>query len=365
MKILFLTTHLNVGGVSTYIVTLARYLKEKGVEVICASSGGSLVSELDRFNIPHYEINILTKNELHPKLFFTFLKVLEIVDKEDITHVHAHTRVAQVLGAWVKKRRDIHYLTTCHGFFKRRLLRRYFPAWGDKVIAISDPVREHLVNDFKVKKTEIELVYNGVEPDKFAIELNEYDKQELRRYFNIGPEGMVVGGISRLEKLKGYQNLIKAIPEILTKHPKTKFILIGDGKFRPHLQKIVKKLKLEDKVIFAGRVEDVGVALQLIDIFLLPSVSSEGFGLAVLEAMAAGKPIIVSNLGGVYALVKEGINGWLLPPGDVAAIADAVIKLINNPTLVKSMGQNSRRIAREKFSMDRMTEEIIRVYESL
>ncbi|MBU1862135.1 MAG: glycosyltransferase family 4 protein [Candidatus Omnitrophica bacterium] len=365
MKILFLTTHLNVGGVSTYVTTLAKHLKQKGVEVVCASAGGTLLSELDRNGIKHYTIPIQTKNELHIKLLFAFFKILEIIDKEGITHLHAHTRVAQVLGAVLKKIRNIEFITTCHGFFKRRLFRKIFPAWGDKIIAISDPVREHLVNDFKVSKSKISLVYNGVEPEKFEVNLSSFDKEELRRYYNVGEEGLIVGGISRLEKIKGYQSLIRCIPQVLAQHPKIKFVLIGEGKYKAKLMKLARKLDIEDKLVFTGKVEDVDVVLELIDIFVLPSVSSEGFGLAVLEAMAAGKPIIVSNLGGVYALVKEGVNGWLLPPGDISALATAINRLIEDPTLLKSMGENSRQIAREVFSIEKMTESIINVYKEL
>lgn len=362
MKVLFLTTHLNVGGISIYVVTLAKYLAKRGIEVVCASAGGTFVSELHRCGIPHYEIPIKTKNELDGKLLFAFFKIIEILDKEGITHIHAHTRVSHVLAAYVKMARKIHVITTCHGFYKRRILRRIFPAWGDRVVAISDPVREHLVNDFKVPKQRISLVYNGVEPEKFDVRLTEHDKAELRRYYKIGSDGLVVGGISRLEKVKGYQGFIRAIPHILKKHPMTKFILVGSGKYKKKLMKLARRLHIENKIIFIGKVEDVGIILELIDIFVHPALWREGFGLAVLEAMTAGKPIVVSNLGGVYALVKEGVNGWLLSPGDVMALADSITRLLDDPALLREMGNNSRRIARETFSMDRMANDIIKVY---
>lgn len=365
MKILFVTTHMNVGGVTTYIITLAKYLKKNGVDVVCASSGGTLVSELENLGVKHYEISIQTKNELHPKMLFAFFKALEIVDKEEITHVHSHTRVAQVLASWLKMARGIYFVSTCHGFFKRRLTRRFFPAWGDRVIAISDPVREHLVNDFKVKKSKIRMVHNGVEANKYEVNLSSYDRDELRKYYGVGKTGYVVGGISRLAKMKGYQNLIRAIPSVIKKYPDTKFVIIGYGKYKKKLIKLARRLKVDEHIVFTGKVEDVGVALELIDVFVLPSISSEGFGLAVLEAMAAGKPIIVSNLGGVYALVKEDINGWLLPPGDINELSKAIIKLIDCPDLIESFGKNSYRIAREQFSMERMAAGIIDVYKEV
>ena len=365
MKVLFLSTHLNVGGITTYILALGKYLKQKGVDVVCASAGGTLVNDLENCGIKHYEIPIRTKSEVSPKLILSFFKILEIIDAEEITHVHAHTRVTQVLSEFVRKFRNVHLITTCHGFHKPKLSRKIFPAWGDRVIAISDPVREHLVNDFKVKKSMISLVYNGVEPDKFEVNLSPFDKEELRRYYKIGEEGLVVGGVSRLTKMKGYQLLIEAAPYILEKHPKTKFVIVGYGHYEKKLRKLAVKLGVEDKVYFTGKVEDVGVALEMIDIFVLPVIWSEGFGLAVLEAMAAGKPVLASNLGGVYALIKENVNGWLLPPGDVDALAKAICKLMDEPELIKIFGRNSYKIAREEFSMERMADGIIEVYKQV
>jgi glycosyltransferase involved in cell wall biosynthesis len=365
MKVLMFTTHLNVGGVSTYVVTLAKYLKQKGVDVVCASGGGRLVPELDKCGIKHYEVPIITKSELHIKLFFCFLKLIEIINAEEITIIHAHTRVSQLVAHWLRKVCDIRCVTTCHGFYKRRLGRFLIPAWGEKVVAISDPVRAHLVNDFHVAKSQIALIYNGVEPDHFDVKLNAFDKEELRRYYKVGAGGMIVGGISRLEEVKGYQFFIRAIPAVLEKFPDTKFILIGDGKYKKHLVKLARKLKIKDKIVFTGKVEGVDVALGLIDIFVHPAIWEEGFGLAVLEAMAAGKPIIASNTGGVYALVKDGKNGWLLPPREVDALSAAIIKMIESPDLMRSMGEASQCIAREKFSMDRMADEMIAMYNDL
>ncbi len=365
MKILFLTTHLNTGGISTYIVTLTKYLKKRDINVICASSGGIFTTELEKNGIKHYAIPSRTKNELHIKLLFSFFKIIEIIDKEEITHIHAHTRISHVLGSLVQKVRKVHLVTTCHGFYKRRILRRLFPAWGDRVIAISDAVREHLVNDFKVNKSKVSLVYNGVEPEKFDVHLSPDDKKELRRYYKIGEDGIVVGGISRLEKIKGYQYLIGSIPAVLEKYPKVKLVLIGDGKYKKKLQKLARKLKVEDNVFFTGKVEDIAVAFELIDVFVHPCIWQEGFGLAVLEAMAARKPVIVSDQGGLYAIVKDGVNGWLLPARDVEALGEAIIKLIDNPELMRSMGEHSRRIAQEKFSMELMTTEMFKVYKEL
>ncbi|MBN1492521.1 MAG: glycosyltransferase, partial [Candidatus Omnitrophica bacterium] len=229
MKILHLTTNLKIGGISTYLLILLKGLKERGIDVYCASAGGDLQHELDALEIQHIQVPLNTKNELHPKLVIAIYRLCEFVKANEVTHIHAHTRVAQVVAAWVQRFTNVIYISTCHGFFKKKPLRKWFPAWGDRLIALSDPMREHLVNDFKISKQKIVLIENGVETDIGDKRLNDYDKAELRKYYGLHDSNFVIGSVSKLERTKGYQFLIKAMPRIIEAYPKTKCILIGEG----------------------------------------------------------------------------------------------------------------------------------------
>ncbi len=364
MKILHITTNFEIGGISTYIVTLAKGLKQHGVEVCCASAGGAYVRELDHHGIKHFQLTINTKNELHPKLIFAVYRLVDLIKKNEITHLHAHTRVAQVVAACAQRFVKVHYISTCHSYFRKKPLRRLFPAWGDRIVAISDPLREHLVNDFKIPKQKITLIENGIDTDVSSKRLNDYDKTELRKYYGVHDSNFVIGSVSKLQKTKGYQYLIEAMPAILKAYPKTKCILIGEGKYKKTLLRLARKLKVEHHVLFPGQLEDVSFVLQMIDLFVLPAVWGEGFGLSILEAMAFGRPIVATNTGSVYTLVKEGENGLLVPIRDAQALADAIIYLTQHPELLEQMSRKSLQVAKAEFPLEAMINKMIALYES-
>ena len=155
MKVLLLSTHLNIGGIGCYIVNLARYLKRRGHEVFVSTSGGDMVDELLKEGIAHIKINLKTKSELSPKLLWALPRLLSLVRDKDIQIIHAHTRVAQVLAYLLSRMLRVPYVTTCHGFFKLRIGRKIFKCWGDKTIAISEAVKRHLISDFNIPSEDV------------------------------------------------------------------------------------------------------------------------------------------------------------------------------------------------------------------
>ena len=365
MKVLQLTSNLQVGGISNYVVSLSRGLKRAGVEVLCASGGGELDEELTAHGIVHFTIPLNTKNELHPKLLVALWFLAEIIREHNITHIHAHTRVAQVVASALARMLPVSYVSTCHGFFKRKILRRLFPAWGHAIIAISDPIREHLVNDFRIPKQKISIIPNGVDNFRYHERLNDFDKTELRKYYDLGNSNFIIGSVSKLEKTKGYQYLLQAIPAVLVRYPKTKFVLIGEGKYKNALRKLTRSLKIERSVLFAGKLRDVSFFLEAIDLFVLPAVWAEGFGLSILEAMACGKAVIATNIGSTYMLVKDGENGLLVAPKKPSVLSEAIIHVMENPDLLEQMGKKSLQIAQKEFSLEPVVEKIRALYESL
>jgi len=285
-----------------------------------------------------------------------------IVRERGITHIHAHTRVAQIVAFFLKKSLDVQYVSTCHGFYRKKILRRLLPAWGDRIIAISDPIREHLVNNFKVPKNKIILIHNGIDCERYAKKLNDYNTTELRKYFGVGSANFIIGSVSKIEKTKGYQDLIRAIPQIIERYPKTRFVFAGEGKYKKKLIRLARRLHVEHSVIFLGEIEEIHYFLEVIDLFVLPSVWAEGFGLAILEAMAFGKPVVASNVGSVYMLVQDGENGLLVPPGNAGAISEAILHLMQNPELLEQMRARSLQIAQNEFTIEKVVTDIIDLY---
>lgn len=360
MRILLLTTHLDFGGIGIYCISLARALIGLGHEVGIASSGGVLLPELKKYGIKHIQLGIRTKSEFSPFLWKALIKLEEIFKDDRPQIIHAQTRVAQVLAWMICKKTGIPYVSTCHGFFRPHLGRRLFGFWGKKVLAISEAVREHLVNDLKVKKEDICLIHNGIDVKKFQVPISEKEKTAYKSRLGI-KGGPVVGIIARLSPVKGHKFLLMAIKEILSRHPKAQLLIIGDGPLKKGLLELAIDLKLGERVFIEESTFDTRLPLSIMDVFVLPSLQ-EGLGLAVMEAMAAGVPVIGSNVGGVYSLIKDGRTGVLAPPADSGALAAALDRLLSDRKSALNMAENAKNLMREKFSLDEMAKKVEGVY---
>ncbi len=357
MNILFIANHLNVGGISSYLLTLGTGLRQKGHRVYLACAGGGLQEKFVQAGIDLIKVPLNTKNEISPKLLISFLKLKKIAASLDIDLVHSHSRTTQVLGcclAWALGRRHIF---TCHGFFKPRLSRRMYGCWGEKVIAISQQVKEHLINDFKLDKDMIEVIHNGIDVKKFG---SFSGRDTLRAKFG-GQDTLLVGIIARLSDVKGHAFLIQAMPAVIKKFPQVKLLIIGQGKTEKSLQQEVRKLSLENNVIFIPEISNTRDLLAALDIFVMPSLQ-EGLGLALMEAMAQGLAVVGSSVGGIKTLIQDKVNGLLVEPASAKSLQEAITLLLVDAALRRDLGAGARQFICANFSQEAMTDQTELVY---
>ncbi|MBI4972833.1 MAG: glycosyltransferase family 4 protein [Candidatus Omnitrophica bacterium] len=359
MNILYLSNHLNIGGISSYLLSLTKGLKQRGHNLYVAASGGELIPQFLEQGIQYIPIPIKTKSEVSPKIIISLFRLLKWIKKENIQLIHSHTRTTQVLGCLIKRFYHLAHVSTAHGFFKKRFSRRLFPCWGDKVIAISQEVKEHIAGDFGVREENIVVIHNGIDINRFREQRTE-DREQIKKKFGLG-DGPVIGIIARLSAEKGHNYLIQAMKEAIAKIPDAQLLIVGDGKRKKELSDLTKSLNLEKNVFFIPSVLDTEEVLSLMDIFVLPS-TKEGLGLSLMEAMAAGLAVIGSRVGGIKALIKDGYNGLMVEPGDSHQLAAAILKLLADPRQRKYLGENARNFVKENFSQDKMSEETEKVY---
>ncbi len=178
-------------------------------------------------------------------------------------------------------------------------------------------------------------------------------------------EAAVVGTVSSLTPHKGHEYLIQAASLVLDTLPPVKFLIVGDGPLRKRLEEQAKELNIHSSVIFTGKRKDIPEILSLLDVFVLPSHTREGLGIAIIEAMAAERPVVATDIGGIPEVVDDGETGVLVPPEDTEALSKAIITLLQDPPRAKTMGEKGRTRIKEMFTTTKMLSEIEHVYQSL
>ncbi len=359
MKILILTTHLNAGGIATYVTSLARGLTHEDQGVFVASSGGSKEQALEAMQVEHIPLDIRTKCEVSAKVYRALRPVVNCLRENHIQVIHAQTRVTQVVAQLASQITGVPCVTTCHGFFKKRLVRRLMPCWGHAVIAISQAVADHLHKDFGVEEKRIHLVHSGVDVADYP-DLSEDIKMVEKRKLSL-KTGPVIGIIARLSDVKGHRYLIEAMPRIIQDYGDASLLIAGQGRLEEELRAIVRRMHLENHIVFHPFFSSNADVLPLLDVFVMPSLQ-EGLGLSVMEAQAAGLPVVASCVGGLPTLVEEGKTGLLVPPGSPERIAQAVLEILRDREKAREMGRTAREFIKNNFSMQQMARETLEVY---
>ena len=197
------------------------------------------------------------------------------------------------------------------------------------------------------------VIYHGIMPEEYGAPHKE-EVLALRKKYEIPPQAEVLMAIGRLHREKGFDYLIRAVAPLIYTRNNLYLVLVGDGTEKHALQKIAQRAGIAHRVICTGYVPTVGLMLAVSDIFILPSVVRESFGIVLLEAMAAQKPVIASRLGGIPEIVDDGVTGILVTPGDEKELSRAIASLLADPLLRNKMGQEGRKRVAHYFTHTRM-----------
>ena len=362
MKILILNTHLNTGGITSYLLTLCRGLCDSGHQVWLGSSGGERSVEFERMGVNLVEIDLKTKSDLSPKIYKAVEPFTKLIQQQKIEIVHSHTRVTQVLGRLLQRKVGTGYTATCHGFFKPRLSRRLAPCWGDVTIAISQAVYDHLLDDFGRPSDRIELIENGIDLKRFSTP-DADDILDSRKSLGI-TDDPVIGIIARLSDVKGIDVLIRAMQQVTEKNPNAKLVILGQGKEEHALKNLTRDLDLQETVKFFPTVNATQTSLAAFDVFVMPS-RQEGLGLSVMEAQACGCAVVASRVGGLVSLIEDGKTGLLVDPENSSQLANALIRLLEDRPLAQQLGVNAQKFIRQNYSADRMVSKTVDLYSRL
>jgi glycosyltransferase involved in cell wall biosynthesis len=226
---------------------------------------------------------------------------------------------------------------------------------SDKIIALTNADKQDQVDLKLGPGHKFSVIYNGINIDaQHSAQAPSAQSADLSGH-------PVIGVIGRLSTEKGQEYLIRAAGILKARYPDIKLLIVGDGAQRSYLASLAEQLNISANVTFTGIVSDVYPLIRRMDIIILPSLY-EAFGLVLLEAMAMKKPVIATRVNGVPEIVAEGSTGLLVPPADAGALADAVIKFVDNPDLGRAMGEKGYLRFNQLFSSQQMISQVENLY---
>lgn len=286
----------------------------------------------------------------------------------------AMVRCRQRLVFWEhasgRKRRPS-WFVAIHG-----LERILYAMRGVRMIGVSEFVRRRLIDDENVPAARVEKIYNGVDLDRFAPgPLDEellseagFLTDEARTPESSGSgttERIVVSTIAHLRREKGVHDLIEAIALLCPRFPGIRLLVAGDGPERPQLERLARERGISTRVRFLGVRSDVDRVLRASDVAVFPSTWEEAFGLVLVEAMGCAKAVVSTRVGAIPEIVADGVTGFLVAPGDPAALAARINFLCQDRALRARMGEAARRAALERFRLDRTVDDVLALYDDL
>ena len=301
------------------------------------------------------------------------IRLTRFLAKKRVHIVHTHNSKTGFIGRLAGRLARVPVIVhTVHGFSFHgqesaarqrtfRFLERMASGWADRMIFISQPLidwayREKIIRD----PGKISKIYSGIETEKFQ-PVTKSQKRANRRTWNIPEDAFVIGIVSKLWKGKGHATLVEAFSLLAAEGPDIRLVIVGEGPLEPELTRLVRRKAVADKVVLTGFHREVAPLISMFDLAVLPSLF-EGMGRVLLEAMAMGIPVIGSDVGGIPDLVRHGTEGFLVPPGDAAALASSIRCLIHQPRLADKMGRAGIQRVSAMFSAKKMVRDIEQVY---
>ncbi|MDO8676907.1 MAG: glycosyltransferase family 4 protein [Candidatus Azambacteria bacterium] len=373
-KVLFIITKSEMGGAQRFLYELATHLSPEKYEITVAAGGhGELFEKLYKKDVKTAPIRNFS-NIPGIKNFLALWEIFHLIKRFDPDVLYLLSSEAGFTGSiagsfyrllfWRKNLKIIYRIGGWAFKEPRNTIIKKIYLWTEKlsapfkdiVIVNSEFDRRLAIKNNIVRPDKIVTIYNGID----LTETNFFPKEEAKRFIESKipntkyqiQNTILIGTIANLYKNKGIEYLISAIARI-SDHNKLNFIIIGEGPERQHLEKVIKKHELENIVFLTSAIPDAYQYLRAFDLFVLPSVK-EGQPWAILEAMAAVVPIVATNIAGIPEMIENEKSGLLVEPADTDALASAIEKMLNHPSLAHAMTQNALAVVKEKFGINEM-----------
>lgn len=347
-RVLLLAGRFSLRGTSAYTLRLAEKLPPYGfrVEVVCPNS--SRVSPERRRGLGIHEYPYLQT----PVWSSVVLRLLRReLAKDPPCLIHVQSRNALPQGIWLARRLRRPYVVTLHDVVSNRAALPYDRKWCERVIVVSEAVRQNVLRESQIPEDRVTMVPSGVNCDHI---------RDVIPPLSAGHRP-VIGTAGPLEAVKGFPFFLGAAARLLEAGRDVEFLIAGAGPEEQNLRRLATELGIDERVTFAPNLFDFSEAIAAMDVFVLPSLQ-QGLGTIMLEAMALGRPVIATRVGGVYQVVTDNETGLLVPPSDSVRLAERIAELLDNPKFAQRISAAACWKVELEYSVDKMIEETTAVY---
>lgn len=299
----------------------------------------------------------------------SILKLTKLIKKYEIDIVHTHEVRTNLVGLIAARLTGVKVVASIHGWvmntvpflwklyqhFDRRVIRRC-----DHIIVGSNFLRDEIIK-MGLSSQKVTTIHNAIDTANLDLSASSLN---FRKKYNLNSTDTLIGTVGRISKEKGHKYLLEAAKIVIQEHPDVKFLIVGEGKIRAELEIYAKSLGIFDNVIFTGYYKNLSEVLAVIDLFVIPSLT-ESLPLAVLEAMAAGKPVISTNVGGIPEIIIHGETGLLVRPQNGMELANSIITMLNNNDLLFKMAKKGKQLVNTEFSIHNFIEQTESLYSNI
>lgn len=359
---------MGVGGAEVLAARLVERLKDSTRFVfVCLDEVGTLGESLGREGFP---VHVLHRSPGLDRSCVRRLRDVLKTERVDLIHAHQHapffySALSRFGGAAPP------ILFTEHGRhhpdhpgLKRRVANRLLLRPRDRIVAVGEAVRSALIHNEGLPARRVDVIYNGIPIERFDRSFSPEERADARREMGLEADDLALIQVARLDFLKDHPTALRTLHRLTDRLPSARLVLVGEGPEEPAIRALIAELGLEERIRMLGLRKDVPRLLAGADVAVLTSIS-EGIPLTLIEAMAAGLPVVSTNVGGAAEVVVDRQTGLLAPSGDAAALGDAIASLAADPEARHRMGALGRQRARDHFSDQRMHDEYHKYYESI
>jgi glycosyltransferase involved in cell wall biosynthesis len=351
LKVLLIAGPFEVRGSSANTLRLAEGLAAHQIEAAVITPNADRIAPCRRERLAV---------SIYPRLNFPLWGrvVRESIVRDLAPHppdlIHVQSGSMYRLGAWLARRLARPYILGIHGNLPPHVRVPISRQWGRRLIAVSQSVKSELLSRTSLPPEMVSVIHAGVDVPSSPLPPAVLAAGRLP----------VVGTAGPLEAVKGHVFFLGAAQRVAAALPETEFLIAGAGPEEENLRRVARELGINHNVTFAYNLYDFSTSLAAMDVFCLPSLR-QGLGTIMLEAMALGRPVIASGVGGIYSVIRNNETGLVVPPSDSGALAERILELLHDPVRARAIGEAGRQLVREEFGVERMVAQTAELYREI